>query len=104
MKNISYLILILLFFQSCATLKENTAYKINREANEQVFALKGYQPIDPISLSYENNCFENIVSLFPNEATRVAIGKLTQDGSLAFGSNVVARKGESYTIIIDYIK
>jgi len=66
--------------------------------------LKGYQPIDPISLSYENNCFENIVSLFPNEATRVAIGKLTQDGSLAFGSNVVARKGESYTIIIDYIK
>lgn len=83
---------------------ENNASKVNSTANEQVFALKGYQPIDPVSINYNGFKNDSTIYCFPNEATRVAIGKISRNGSLSFGNNIIAKKGENYTIIIDYIK
>lgn len=100
----THLFLLLLVLTSCKSLVKNTAGKVNANANEQVFALKGYQPIDPISVNIEAFKIDSIIYLFPNEATRVAIGKLNQSGSLSFTTSTYTRRGESYTIIIDYIK
>lgn len=104
MKNIN-LIIILFISLSCSSLKnQNNAESVNEKANQQLFALKGYQPIDPISIDDSKIRYDSLIYYFPNEATRIAIGKMTQTGSLSFGTNTVALKGESYTIIIDYIK
>lgn len=94
-----------IFLVSCASMQNQTSgTKINQNANQQLFAMKGYQPIDPISINTEHLSMDSIVYLFPNEATRVAVGRVNQSGSLAFGSNTLALKGQSYTIIIDYVK
>jgi len=105
MKKLIYLLFPAILI-NCGAFKknENNASKVNEISNEQVFALKGYQPIDPIAINYNNFKNEGIINCFPNEATRVAIGKISRNGSLSFGSNVVTKKGENYTIIIDYIK
>ena len=104
MKKILYLI-ISAFIVSCGSLRnDNNAEAVNEKINQQLFALKGYQPIDPISINDSEVEIDSMIYNFPNEATRVAIGKMTKNGSLSFGTNTVARKGESYTIIIDYIK
>lgn len=104
MKKILYLIIIP-FIVSCGSLRnDNNAESVNEKINQQLFALKGYQPIDPISIDDSEVEIDSMIYNFPNEATRVAIGKMTKNGSLSFGTNTVARKGESYTIIIDYIK
>jgi len=81
---------------------------LNDVANERLMALRGYQPIDPIQLTVNNKPnginFKKILEQFPNEVSRVAIGRLNQNGSLSFGPLAIARRGESYTVIIDYIK
>ncbi|WP_264530034.1 hypothetical protein [Flavobacterium sp. N502540] len=104
MKNFIY-VFILLLIASCGGIKTgNTAADVNNYTNKQLFALKGYQPIDPIAVNDRHVSLDSMIYYFPNEATRVAIGKLSENGSLAFGANAIARRGESYTIIIDYIK
>lgn len=101
------LLLSLLALISCNVLdpsKQNTASNLNSYANSQLFTLKGYQPIDPISIKYNNEEPDSLIYRFPNEATRVAIGKINTNGSLSFTTTTMTRKGESYTVIIDYIK
>src|SRR5690606_32821344 len=99
------LYLFLFVCVGCTSIKKaNNASAVNDQINEQLFALKGYQPIDPISIDQSLVTNDSIIEYLPNEATRIAIGKLTRNGSLSFGSNGVSRKGESYTVIIDYIK
>lgn len=103
------IIALLIGLVSCKTIQNNTDLnKLNANANRVNIVMKGYQPIDPIQLTVkkENNTltFKDIISEFPNEATRVAVGKVNQSGSLTFGPFNVARSGESYSVIIDYIK
>ncbi len=91
----------------CGALKKNSQLEeLNKNANSVTTVMKGYQPIDPIQLKVVKDTvsFEDIISEFPNEATRVAVGKVNQSGSLTFGPFNVARNGESYSVIIDYIK
>lgn len=108
MKKLLFLIITVLII-SCSAIQENANLSnLNDKANENLIGMKGYQPIDPIQLkiSKENDTlsFKDIIDEFPNEATRIAIGKLNENGSLTFGPFSVARKGESYSVIIDYIK
>ena len=103
MKKILYLIISVLTI-NCSSLRSNNAESVNERANQQLFALKGYQPIDPITIDDSEVKIDSMIYYFPNEATRVAIGKIDRNGSLSFGTNTIGRKGESYTIIIDYIK
>lgn len=107
MRVIIYCLLLTLTLTStgCKSIKEvNNASAVNDQINEQLFALKGYQPIDPISVDQSTVTNDSIIEYFPNEATRIAVGKVTRNGSLSFGSNGITHKGESYTVIIDYIK
>ena len=108
MKKLLFLLLII-FIISCSAFQENADLsKLNDKANESLIGMKGYQPIDPIQLKItkekDSLSFKDIIDEFPNEATRIAIGKLNQNGSLTFGPFSVAKKGESYSVIIDYIK
>lgn len=104
------LLTVSVLFVSCSIFQDTTqtAKKINTKANETVMAMKGYQPIDPIKIQSksvnDSITFKDIINEFPNEATRIAIGKINQNGSIAFGPFNVAKSGESYTIIVDYIK
>lgn len=106
-KNLLLLSTILII--GCSSLKDNSNIeKLNEQANNTATVMKGYQPIDPIQLRVEKEndtlSFKDIISEFPNEATRVAVGKINQSGSLTFGTFKIAKSGESYSIIIDYIK
>ena len=98
-----------LLIASCGAIKKNSQLEeLNKNANRVTTVMKGYQPIDPIQLTVEKEndtiSFEDIISEFPNEATRVAVGKVNQSGSLTFGPFNVTKRGESYSVIIDYIK
>ncbi|GGG25446.1 hypothetical protein GCM10011344_27630 [Dokdonia pacifica] len=106
-KGIYYL--LILFFSSCGVFKEDqTVNNINNRANDVTLAMKGYQPIDPIKILVKTQndsiSMNQIINQLPNEATRIAIGKINQNGSIAFGPFNVAKAGESYTVIVDYIK
>jgi hypothetical protein len=94
---------------SCSAVRDNSKLEeLNKNANQVTMVMKGYQPIDPIQLRViketDTLCFQDVISGLPNEATRVAVGKVNQSGSLTFGPISVAKSGESYSVIIDYIK
>lgn len=99
----------LVIFLSCnAKIKDNaTLSTINEKANATSIVMKGYQPIDPIQpeVIYSDKTGEfNYLDHLPNEATRVAIGQVAQNGSISYGPIGYARSGSSYSIIIDYIQ
>ncbi len=108
MKTLTLIGITLLIVGCGAVSKNSSLEELNENANRVTTVMKGYQPIDPIQLKVEKEndtlSFKDIISEFPNEATRVAVGKINQSGSLTFGSFNIARKGESYSVIIDYIK
>jgi hypothetical protein len=103
MKSLIYFFFIISFI-SCNSLKDNNANKVNDKINETLFALKGYQPIDPISINDSEIKTDSIINYFPNEAARVAVGTVNKNGTITFGPGTIAVSGESYTVIIDYIK
>lgn len=107
------LLLTIISLCSCKAIHEkfhkNTdAQNISDIANDRLIAMKGYQPIDPIKINSEQKNdtigIRNILKELPNEATRIAIGKLDMNGSISFGPFNIAKSGESYTIVVDYIK
>lgn len=107
MKKIIFILTILLV--GCSThRKASNLQNLNKQASDALTVMKGYQPIDPIPLKIESDVeglkFRDIISEFPNEATRLAIGKVNQSGALTFGPFSVATKGETYSVIVDYIK
>ncbi len=108
MKKFIFLLPLILSI-GCKAIKDNSNLeKLNERANNVLTVMKGYQPIDPIQLIVEKEndtlCYKSIISEFPNEATRVAVGKVNQSGSLTFGPFNIATSGETYSVIIDYIK
>jgi len=70
--------------------------------------MKGYQPIDPKSIHASDTLskkdLQEVLKKFPNDAARIAIGKLNRNGSLVFSPISISRKGQSYSVIIDYVK
>ncbi|WP_160712195.1 hypothetical protein [Chitinophaga solisilvae] len=99
----------------CNVVKKNADLKnLNAAANEESLTMVGYQPIDPIQVTIKHETDnkrrsdtinrEEMLALFPNEATRLAIGEIGQNGTISFGPFSIARAGKSYSIILDYIK
>ncbi|WP_052483784.1 hypothetical protein [Flavobacterium sp. MEB061] len=103
MKNF-ILFLLSISIISCTSINDNKASKLNDKINESLFALKGYQPIDPISINDSKIKTDTIINYFPNEAARVAVGTVNKNGTITFGPATIAVSGQSYTVIIDYIK
>uniref|UniRef100_UPI00404B9FEC hypothetical protein n=2 Tax=Gelidibacter sp. TaxID=2018083 RepID=UPI00404B9FEC len=107
MKKLFFLLFIINYL-SCSVFKDNANLEnLNNKANSNSLAMKGYQPIDPIQLIIKKDDtlnLRNILNKLPNEATRVAIGKINSNGTVTFGPFSVAKAGESYSVIIDYIK
>lgn len=107
MKNLLFLIL-LMSFVSCSIFNKNrNTQNVNDEANRVLIALKGYQPIDPITIIYDIDSLganTRLIDVFPNEASRVAIGTVNQNGSISYGPIDVVRVGKTYSVVMDYIK
>lgn len=71
----------------------------------------GYFPIDPVSVNVEPQPAEGpvltigeLLSAMPNETVRIAVGKVDTSGKVSFGPIAVGAAGNSYVVIVDYIK
>ncbi|HRH50347.1 MAG TPA: hypothetical protein PLP23_16435 [Panacibacter sp.] len=72
----------------------------------------GYQPLDPLSVdvtvdsSQEKNISYNnrILNSLPDETMRLAIGQIDASANISFGPVKGGYKGQSYIVILDYIK
>lgn len=69
----------------------------------------GYHPIDPLPAWIENKEERNldnstILGAMSDETIRLAIGEVTAEGTLKFGTTSVGKAHHSYVVILDYIK
>ena len=67
----------------------------------------GYQPIDPlpVKMSYSGTLSnKRILDSLPDETMRLAIGEIQGNGGITFGLAKAGYKGNSYVVILDYIK
>lgn len=99
----------ILLFSSCKAGQEFVNPKeVNKSANEKSLVMIGYQPIDPIQVHIDKQSdslkTNQFLIAFPNEATRLAIGEINQQGTISFGPFSIAKAGRSYSVILDYIK
>lgn len=74
----------------------------------------GYYPLDPLPVGYWNEektkwlerdlSSEHILGLLPDETMRIAIGQVSAGGNISYGPAKVGKVGNSYVVILDYIK
>jgi hypothetical protein len=68
----------------------------------------GYEPLDPLPIVIKtaNSQKEtlDILNSFPDETMRLAIGQVQRTGGVTYGTGKVGYEGNSYIIVLDYIK
>lgn len=75
----------------------------------------GYTPIDPLPIAFEmrggpNNNYRQIfndsiiMANLPDETMRLAIKQINSDGKVSFAGASVGYEGNSYEVVIDYMK
>jgi len=67
----------------------------------------GYQPIDPLPVNMKYSGIlsnKRILDSLPDETMRLAIGEVLGSGGITFGLAKAGYKGNSYVVILDYIK
>lgn len=98
MKNV-LLLLVTLLLSACAT-----SFKIpdtvGDPKNAQTY---GYHPLDPLPVVLTNSEVRPL-ALLPDETMRIAIGTVAADGSISFGPAKIGSSGNSYIVVLDYIK
>ncbi len=63
----------------------------------------GYHPLDPLPVALTDSKTPPL-ELLPDETIRIAIGTVSADGSISFGPAKIGSKGNSYIVVLDYIK
>ncbi|MCF8363706.1 MAG: hypothetical protein K9G70_13895 [Prolixibacteraceae bacterium] len=95
------LITAVLIITSCAPLRNTT---LGDPQNAQEY---GYHPLDPlpVEIKYDSLYNNNIVlRTLPDETMRIAIGQITAEGGIKYGTSNIGYKGNNYIITLDYIK
>jgi hypothetical protein len=97
-------------FGGCAILAPRSA----EPSDHQFVSAFTYQPINPLTVWIRSdNGLDGVSPLlyrdaflsdFSNDATRVAMAKMNAKGTLSYGPVGVTVAGETYSMIIDYIK
>lgn len=71
----------------------------------------GYFPIDPLPVDIKLDptdgapvTMTDFLAAMPNETVRIAVGKVDASGKVSFGPVGVGAAGNSYVVIVDYIK
>lgn len=67
----------------------------------------GYHPIDPLPVRLKadgNVTSRRILDSLPDETMRIAIGQVQANGGITFGPAKAGVAGNSYLVILDYIK
>jgi hypothetical protein len=96
----------LILFANCNPLKNVTTETQGDPKNAVTY---GYQPLDPlpVKLGYDHDRpFNNKILLtsFPDETMRLAIGQIDVKGDISFGTAKAGYEGSSYIVILDYVK
>ncbi len=102
-RNYSYLFIALLF-ASCATFRVPAI--LGAPVNENSY---GYHPLDPLPIKIDavgDKPLTNsrLLNSLPDETMRLAIGQISKSGGLKFGTATAGYEGNSYVVILDYIK
>ncbi len=109
MKHLLYIIAISIMLCVGCTVKPPVATTIGSPEKAKNY---GYHPMDPlpVKLEFKNDSTQGLSRadrlLFapPDETMRLAIGEITGEGGVNFGTAKAGYKGKSYIIILDYIK
>ena len=117
MKYLSFLATTLILMTGCSLSKHMPkATTIGDPTNAYSY---GYQPIDPLPVSYGIDSGQGkimmssygakipnkrIMESFPDETMRLAIGELDGKGNISFASSKYGYAHSSYIVILDYIK
>lgn len=71
----------------------------------------GYTPIDPLPVQLTappatptDSKNQMMLEKFPDETVRLAIGQFQANGSISFGPAKIGTAGNSYVVVLDYIK
>lgn len=67
----------------------------------------GYHPIDPLPVQMKftgSLTNQRILDSLPDETMRLAVGEVQGSGGITFGPAKAGYKGNSYVVILDYIK
>jgi hypothetical protein len=103
---------LILIFPSCVK-KHSKSSGLHKVSIHNQSKSYGYHPLDPLpvdikfqtqgSITPENKS-NRILNSLPDETMRLAIGEITRDGGISFGSAKAGFKGKSYIVILDYMK
>ncbi|SRR6266568_733113 len=93
--------LMLVCASGCSTLKAPSTP--GETARKSEF---GYIPLDPLPVGTKpvNPKPEEILRALPDETMRMAIGSVSGDGKITYGPASVGYSGNSYVVVVDYIK
>lgn len=95
---------IALIFTSCATIK--VPITLGDPANANSY---GYHPLDPLPVKIDavgDKPMTNarLLNSMPDETMRLAIGQISKSGGLKFTTATAGYEGNSYVVILDYVK
>lgn len=99
-----FLVTLLLFVSGCATWIPVPPDTMGIPENARPY---GYHPIDPlpIKMKYAGRLTNRrILDSLPDETMRLAIGSVNNNGGISYGVAKAGYKGNSYVVILDYIK
>jgi hypothetical protein len=63
----------------------------------------GYHPLDPlpVKLTVDKS---KVLEEMPDETIRIAIGTVSGDGGITYGTAKIGAEGKNYVVVLDYIK
>lgn len=84
----------------CGTLK--TPSTLGEKARDNIY---GYTPLDPLPVIIPAGAqTTDVLKALPDETMRLAIGQFERGGKITYGPASLGYSGNSYVIILDYIK
>lgn len=95
-----------MLFASCTTFHVPETLGEMADTNSNAF---GYHPLDPLPIKIVNVGNQpmtntRLLNALPDETMRLAIGQVSKSGGLKFTVATAGVEGNSYVVILDYIK
>lgn len=105
-KKMALLLSMVMLMSGCASWRLPYTTTMGDPKNAQTY---GYHPIDPLPVEIDNwgdsgLTNERILNSLPDETMRLAIGELQGNGGITFGPAQAGYEGNSYVVVLDYIK
>jgi hypothetical protein len=92
---------------SCSSIKKVTDTTRASQGDPLNSPSYGYTPIDPLPADIDTLITKPdsaLINLFSDETMRLAIGSRTGNANFSYGRSSIGLKGQSYIVVLDYIK